>query len=167
MAQNIMRLVCFLTLISAWAQTGEVRDCQPCRFSLANGQEESVRFEWWREGTTRQLRAVLVGKQRLDIKDAEQLGPEETVFFDTPDIDFDGTPDLQVIVERGMPNATAMYWRYLKDAKRYEAVGAYPVFTLDAKRKTLTAYVKRGAAGRNSTKTVYAWRQGKLAKLPR
>lgn len=167
MAQNIVWILGLGFCLAAWGQTGEARDCQPCRFALTSGQEMILRFEWSREGSTRKLKAVHVGGQRLEVTGAEEIGMEETIFFDIPDIDFDGTPDLQVILERGMPNATAMYWRYRKTEKRYEPVGAYPVFSLDAKRKTLTAYVKRGAAGRNSTKTTYAWRQGKLVRLSR
>jgi hypothetical protein len=117
--------------------------------------------EWAKE-----KRAPRVAQRGNNAPIAGALG-EENVFFDTPFIDSGGTPDLQVIVERCSPNGTAIYWRYLKSAKRYEAVGAYPVFTLDAKRKTLTAYVKRGAAGHNSAKTIYARRQGKLVSLPR
>lgn len=163
MAQNVVWWL--LAAGCAVAQTGEVVDCQPCRFALRSGEEQSVRFQWEKDGATRRLAAIEAGGQKLVVREAEEIGESEKVFFDAPDIDFDGFADLQVIVERGMPNATAVYWVYRPVAKKYEEVGRYPVFTLDAKSKTLTAYVKRGPAGRNATRTVYGWRKGKLLKV--
>jgi hypothetical protein len=160
-----LKIALWLAAGAVLAQTGNVADCTPCRFALRAGEEQSVRFEWTRAGSAKKIAALVVGGQRLEVRDTEELGAEEAVFFDAPDINFDGVADLQVIVERGMPNARAMYWVYEPAAKRYEAVGVYPVFTLDAKRKLLTAYVKKGPAGRNSTRSVYAWRRGKLVRV--
>jgi hypothetical protein len=165
MVKDLRIALSFVAVGFALAQTGNVVDCQPCRFALRPGEEQSVRFEWSRDGSTRKIVAVVAGGQRLEVKEAEELGAEEAVFFDAPDINFDGVADLQVIVERGMPNARAMYWVYAPVGKRYEAVGVYPVFTLDAKRKLLTTYVKKGAAGKNSTRTLWGWRRGKLARV--
>lgn len=145
-----------------WAQLGDVKDCQPCLLPAAAGAKRELRFEWAREGRLRKVVALQVGAQRLVVPEAEEVGLEESVYVGTPDINFDGKPDLQLIVERGMPNARAMYWVFVPDRGEFAAVGVYPVFTVNARQRRLEAYVKKGPAGKNSTRTLYVWRQGKL-----
>lgn len=102
---------------------------------------------------------VLYLTKEMDIRDNGGF------FLDLQDIDFDGFPDLLLVVSQGTSNSYAQYWRYVPSKKTFVDIGVYPIFKLDSIKHQLITHENLGEAGQLYSDKIYEWRNGKLTNI--
>jgi hypothetical protein len=158
-----------------WAQApgpANVRDCRPCSFSPGTGfPTYSFTFDLKQAGNERAVAAIEIARerttaaQRLTVAGSEPIANEEDFFFGGVDLDFDGFLDLMLITRRGIANAYAAYWLFDPKTGRFEELGAYPVFRIDAQKRLLSTYERGGSAGLIHESRDYAFVNGRLTLM--
>lgn len=74
------------------------------------------------------------------------LPPAERI--STPDLDFDGEPDLALLSLSAGANSLSEYWRYDPMSGRFQPLGVFDTFRLDSATREWTNFNRGGNAGR-------------------
>ncbi len=156
---------------TALPKAANVTDCQPCKFQpSARLPPYSFRFEIKSDPTAgRTITAIEVTRQgdtkplqRLPVAGAMPVFEGESFFFGGQDINFDGNADLMLIIERGVANATALYWLFDAHSGLYSALGAFPVLRPEPGTHKLSAFRRNGEGGLLYEKREYSFEGSKL-----
>ncbi len=167
----ILGVAVCLTARQGWAQSSApayVHDCRSCTFSPGGKVAPyAFTFDLAREDGARRVQAIEVKHgtrpaQKLSVSDMEPIGEKEDFFFGGEDINFDGFLDLELIVSKGVANSYAAYWLFNPKSGKYDHLGTYPIFRVDAKKRRLFTYERGGTAGLIHTAKEYAFVKGKL-----
>ena len=113
----------------------------------------------------------LIKAVKVDVNSIQQtfaVSPDTTLldgdigYISFADINFDKIPDLAITTSFGTPNLYLDYWVYDTKQKKYTPVGNYPKFTINEKKKTLSAKVKSNAE--NYQNIEWSWNGNTLQK---
>jgi hypothetical protein len=148
-------------------------DCAPCSFVLRSASAPiSLRFAVRTQNEGRVIERIAVSSddasaiaQTLDVHDMQPVGNAAKFVFGGQDINFDGYNDLFVVTRAGAANVYADYWVFNPTQHRFDALGNYPVFQLDARRRVLRTDENMGHAGREYVRKVYAFIDGALTLI--
>jgi hypothetical protein len=66
----------------------------------------------------------------------------------TPDLDFDGEPDLALLSLSAAANSLTEYWRYDPMSGRFQPLGVFDTFRLDSAAREWVNFNRGGNAGR-------------------
>jgi hypothetical protein len=147
----------------------DVSDCQPCTIRIApQGPVYSFFFNVRLNPDGRRvvpsIRVVRDNSevQELKVHDMMPMPAKKKFFFGGVDINFDGFQDLEILTSRGAANASADYWIFKPDTGKFDYLGNYPIFTIDAEKHRLKTYERGGYGGMVYTSSEYAFVDGKL-----
>jgi hypothetical protein len=149
------------------------KDCAPCSFQLRPASAPiALRFEVRTENEGRVIERISVSSddasaiaQALEVHDMEPVRSGANFVFGGQDIKFDGYNDLFVVTRAGAANVYADYWLFNPTHHRFDALGNYPLFEVDARRRVLRTDENMGHGGREYVRKVYAFIDGALTML--